>query len=261
MSDKFRKAITEREFVITWEMVPGRGAVEDHQEKEIGEAKRVYDSGPVHAVSITDNPGGNPAILSDSVGEELKNAGVDTLVHFTCKDRSRNQIAAQLYSLERKGVHNLLVMSGDYPMSGWKGRSRPAFDLDPIQVLQMIRDMNEGLEVSTSHGPVTEKPAIFFAGAVVNPFKWTEGEVVPQYYKMEKKIAAGAEYLITQLGYDVRKMHEVMLYLKERNYDIPVLANIYVLSAGVARPALASVHRPVRPFRIDSSSDSANCRV
>ena len=56
-----------------------------------------------------------------------------------------------------------------------------------------------------------------------------------QYYKLQKKIEAGAKFITTQLGYDARKFHEVLLWLKAHNYNIPILANIYVLPYGVAK--------------------------
>jgi methylenetetrahydrofolate reductase (NADPH) len=156
-------------------------------------------------------------------------------VHFTSKDRNRNQIMAQLYAMERRGLHNLLVMSGDYTGPVWKGSARPVFDLDPIHMLELISEMNEGLRVSTFRGIVEEKPTHFFTGVAISPFKWTEAEAMTQYYKLEKKIAAGAQFAITQIGYDSRKMAELPHYLKQRGYDFPLIANIYVMTAGAAK--------------------------
>jgi methylenetetrahydrofolate reductase (NADPH) len=235
VANRLKEALESGEFVVTLELIPGRGARESAQAKELEEAERVYETGRVHALSITDNPGGNPAILADSIAGEYHARGITPLVHFTCKDRNRNQFASQLYSLERQGIENLLVMTGDYTYSGWQGRAKPVFDLDPVQVLQMVREMNEGLVVSGPRGDFQEQPSHFFPGAVVSPFKWTEGETLTQYLKLEKKILSGAHFIISQLGYDTRKMEELLLYLRERGYDIPVLANVYVISAGTAR--------------------------
>ncbi|MDR1184329.1 MAG: methylenetetrahydrofolate reductase C-terminal domain-containing protein [Coriobacteriales bacterium] len=235
MVNRLKTALDSGEFAVTLELIPGRGAQEEAQLKELTEAKRIYATGCVHAVSITDNPGGNPALLADTVARELHENNISTLVHFTCKDRNRNQMQSQLYALERQGIENLLVMTGDYTYSGWQGRARPVFDLDPVQVLQMSSAMNEGLVVSGPRGDLREQPTHFFTGAVVSPFKWTEGEVLTQYWKLEKKILSGAQYIISQLGYDTRKMQELMLYLSERGYTTPVLANIYIISAGTAR--------------------------
>ena len=99
MENRFKDALVNGEFCVTCEIIPGRGAREDGQEKEFAEAKRIYETGRVHAMSITDNPGGNPALLADTLGKEFLDQGMVPLVHFTCKDRSRNQIMAQLYSI------------------------------------------------------------------------------------------------------------------------------------------------------------------
>jgi methylenetetrahydrofolate reductase (NADPH) len=235
MTNRLKDALCRGEFVVTLEVVPGRGACETGQARELAEAERIYATGRVHALSITDNPGGNPAILADAIAAEYHAKDIVTLAHFSCKDRNRNKSASQLYSLERIGLENILVMTGDYTYSGWEGRAKPVFDLDPVQTLQMIRAMNEGLVVSGPRGSSQEQVSHFFPGAVVSPFKWTEGETLTQYFKLEKKIISGARFIISQLGYDARKMEELLLYLRERHYDIPVLANIFVISAGTAR--------------------------
>jgi methylenetetrahydrofolate reductase (NADPH) len=235
VSNRFREAITSGEFVVTCEMIPGRGANEPAQVKEFDEAVEIYNTGRVHAISITDNPGGNPAISASAFAGEFHKLGIPSLVHFTCKDKSRNQMQSQLYAMQRQGLKNLLVMTGDYQYSGWQGRSRPVFDLDPVQALELVGDMSEGLVVKGLKGETREQPADFFAGAVVSPFKWTEGETVTQYLKMEKKILAGAQFIIQQLGYDARKMEEQILYVRKKGYDTPMIANIYVISAGTAR--------------------------
>ena len=77
-------------------------------------------------------------------------------------------------------------------------------------------------------------PTDFFAGAAFSPFKQEEAEVMGQFYKLKKKIAAGAHFILTQVGYDVRKWHELRLWLKEQQLDTPVLATIYVLTPGTA---------------------------
>jgi methylenetetrahydrofolate reductase (NADPH) len=69
----------------------------------------------------------------------------------------------------------------------------------------------------------------------VSPFKYTEADCAYQYLKLEKKIAAGADFAITQLGYDVRKFRELKRYLDERGLKTPVYGNVYILPAGAAR--------------------------
>ncbi|MHB8138923.1 MAG: methylenetetrahydrofolate reductase C-terminal domain-containing protein [Smithellaceae bacterium] len=222
-------------FPVTWELVPGRGAREAIQEKALSLARQAASNKLIHALTITDNPGGTPAMSADFMGGEIVKLGIEPLVHFTCKDKNRNAIESQLYALDRAGVRNLLVMSGDYPVSGYKGRPAPVFDLDPIHVLQLISDMNRGLEYPGIKGTIRHLPADFFAGAVVSPFKATEAEQMIQYSKLKKKIEAGAQFIVTQLGYDARKFHEVLLFMKQNKFNIPLVGNIYILPFGAAK--------------------------
>lgn len=222
-------------FPITWELVPGRGAKEQPQEKALLLASQAAAGGKIAALTITDNPGGTPALTADCISMEIVKQGIEPLVHFTSKDKNRSQMESQLYALDRAGVRNLLVMTGDYPVSGFKGRPAPVFDLDPIHTLNLINEMNRGLEYPGPKGTIRHQPSDFFAGAVVSPFKATQAEQMLQYYKLKKKIAAGAQFIVTQLGYDARKFHEVLLFMRQNAIDVPLIGNIYILPFGAAR--------------------------
>jgi methylenetetrahydrofolate reductase (NADPH) len=236
MGNRFKALLMDPAVLsVTWELVPGRGAREKDQEKALAAARQAMAGGKVHALTITDNPGGNPAILADFLGEEILRLGIEPLVHFTCKDKNRNQIESELYALDRAGVRNLLVMSGDYPVAGFQGRPKPVFDLDPVHVVDLIVKMNRGLEYPGLKGTVKHQPSDFFAGVAVSPFKATEAELMVQYFKLKKKIAAGAGFVVTQLGYDARKFHEILQFMRKNNLHVPVVGNIYILPFGAAR--------------------------
>jgi methylenetetrahydrofolate reductase (NADPH) len=126
-------------------------------------------------------------------------------------------------------------MSGDYPLTGFRGRPAPVFDLDPVQTLELILEMNRGLEHAGPKGIVRNLPGDFFAGAAVSPFKATEAELMSQYFKLRKKVAAGAGFVVTQLGYDMRKFHEVLQFLRLNGLKVPLVGNIFVLPFGAAR--------------------------
>ncbi len=156
-------------FSITWELVPGRGAFEKEQEEVIASAEKAAKGGKIHALTLTDNPGGKPAISAEMLGTEVNRLGIEPLVHFTCKDKSRNQLEAMLHGLERASVRNLLVMTGDYTYAGYQGRSKPVFDLDASQLLSLVSDLNKGLQVPALKGTMTLAPTHFFAGCAVSP--------------------------------------------------------------------------------------------
>lgn len=234
--NRFKDALLNpAEFPVTWELVPGRGAKEAAQEKAMAMAHQAAAEDKIHALTLTDNPGGAPAMSADFMGSEIVRLGIEPLVHFTGKDKNRNQIESQLYALDRAGVKNILVMSGDYPVSGFQGRPAPVFDLDPIHILQLINEMNKGLTYPGIKGKITHQAADFFPGAVVSPFKATEAEQILQYYKLKKKIEAGAQFIVTQLGYDARKFHEVLIFMKQNCFNIPLVGNIYILPFGAAK--------------------------
>jgi len=233
----FQQSLQSKDaFCITWELVPGRGAFEKAQDQVFYAAEQAAKGGKVHALTITDNPGGNPALSAEMLGVEVNKLGIEPLVHFTCKDKNRNQMEGLLHGMERGSVHNLLVMTGDYTYSGHLGRAKPVFDYDPVHLLTLITDMNQGLEVPTMKGTTRLKPAHFFAGAAASPFKATESELVTQYFKLKKKLEAGAQFIVAQLGYDARKFHELLQMVKHMGFGhIPVMGNVYVLPLGAAK--------------------------
>lgn len=121
-------------------------------------------------------------------------------------------------------------------MDGHMGLAKPVFDLDSVQLLDYLSRMNGGLQVEGQPGKLALLEGTnFFLGCVVSPFKSTEPEVMTQYYKLEKKVRAGADYVIAQLGYDARKHHELLRYMRDRGIHIPLIGSVFVLSRGAAR--------------------------
>jgi len=96
--------------------------------------------------------------------------------------------------------------------------------------------VKQGIEYSVGPRTVKTSPFNFFSGVAVSPFKVREPDQMMQLYKLELKIAAGARYVITQLGYDLRKLYELKQYMaREGMGHIPILANVYVPTATVAK--------------------------
>lgn len=225
-----------RDFCVTWEQIPGLGAFESRQELVLENARKAARGNKVCAVSIVDNPGGNPAIATEILCSEIRKLGIEPMVHLAFRDKSRNQVESLLYQLAALDIHNLLILTGDYPSkTGFQGMSRPVFDLDSVNGLQLIAEMNRGMEQETRQKKTRLAPTKFFAGVAVSPFKQEEAEVMGQYYKLKKKIEAGADFVITQIGYDFRKLHELQLWLKAGGYRIPVLISIQVLTYPTAK--------------------------
>ena len=101
---------------------------------------------------------------------------------------------------------------------------------------QIAQSLREGLQYNVGNRTQRTTPFRFYAGAVVNPFKVREPDLMMQLYKLQLKVAVGAEYIITQLGFNLRKLYELKQYMDRQGLGhIPVLANIYVPSAKVAQ--------------------------
>ncbi len=233
----FKEALLDpNTFCVTWEQIAGRGAFEMQQEEIIDKVYEAMQGGIVRGISVTDNPGGNPAISTEMLCIEIKKLGIEALVHLACRDKNRNEMESMLYGLSALGVRNVLLLTGDAPSpAAFGGKSKPVFDLDPIHVLQLVEMMNNGLEHEVLGKKRVLAPTDLFAGVCVSPFKQQEAELMGQYYKLSKKIQAGAKFIINQVGFDVRKLHELLTWLKVNGYNTPVLANIYILPLGTAK--------------------------
>lgn len=217
------------DFLIGVELLSFRGSMAERNalrpRRFISE---LVTSDRVDWVSITDNAGGNPQLDPQSLGRPALYAGKEVVIHLTCKDLNRNGLESAAWQLNSEGFHNVLALTGDYPIGGSGGLAKPVFDLDSVSLIALLDHMNRGLDGRYRQ---TE----FLIGAVVSNHKLLEGEVVPQYLKLAKKIACGAHFIINQVGYDARKASELRLYMDGNGMrDVPLIGNVYLLSP---RPA------------------------
>ncbi|KPK28665.1 MAG: hypothetical protein AMJ61_01710 [Desulfobacterales bacterium SG8_35_2] len=235
-SSKLRRSLRDpEEFTLTFELVPGRGGRTQEISRIVSLAKDIAVDGRFQALSITENAGGQPALSPETLGTEILAMGSEVIIHLSCKDKNRNQMESLLFGWDRHNLHNLLVIAGDYPKEGYCGFPKPVFDLDTIHVLDMLSSMNQKGQVlqDKKAGTEQEKSIPFLKGVVVSPFKMLESELVMQYYKLHRKVTAGADFVITQLGYDARKFHELLQYMKQNQLNIPVLGNVFIPSLKV----------------------------
>jgi len=226
-----------RSFAVTFELVPARASKGKAIDEILRFAREAANDGLISALSITDNAGGHPALSPGALGSEIMDFGIDSIIHFSCKDKNRNLVESQLFVLDRSGIKNLLVLTGDYPRYGFMGNAKPVFDLDSVQVLGMISDMNQGfvLNPKAPFGGVKLAPMSFHAGCVVSPFKRLESELIPQYLKLKRKVHAGARFVITQMGFDVRKFDELRRFMDREGLKVPLLGTVFIPTIKLAR--------------------------
>jgi methylenetetrahydrofolate reductase (NADPH) len=217
-------------FLVGVELVSIRGSMSEETAVRVrGLANELVASSQVDWISITDNAGGNPQLHPQALGKPILYAGKEVVIHLTCKDLNRNALESAAWQLNSEGFHNVLAMTGDYPAGGTGGRAKPVFDLDSVSLIAMLDRMNRGFDEK-------HRRTSFLIGAVVNNYKLAEGEVVPQYLKLRKKIACGAHYIINQVGFDAEKARELRRYFDRNGIGAtPLVGNVFVLTARAAR--------------------------
>ncbi|MBU1719373.1 MAG: methylenetetrahydrofolate reductase, partial [Bacteroidetes bacterium] len=228
---------SKEKFLLGIELVTTRGiAQQKNSQGVISFADELAKDNTLNWISITDNAGGNPMFAPDYLGKRIMENGKHTIIHIACKDFNRNGLESMAWKYASEGFNNLLALSGDYPIDGYNNIAQPVFDIDSVGLLKMLEDMNNGLNIKGRKPGtvVTLDKTDFYLGCAVSPFKTSEAEQVMQYEKLKYKIKAGAKFIVPQLGYNIRKSHELLTYLRENNLNVPVFGNIYKLSPVVA---------------------------
>ena len=234
LENLLRAQLNGQEFLYSVELVLGR----DH---DIGDAERfVRDASGepdgVKIISATDSPGGNPAIGPEGFVSYVVEHGLTPIGHLSGKDGNRSFLEGRLHVLAHMGVENILTLTGDGHKEAFTGKPKPVFDLDSVLILTLVEQMRKGVPYKLGSRQLQTTPFDFLPGAVVTPYKVREPDQMMQLYKLQLKIAAGARFIITQLGYDIRKLYELKQYMdREGMGHVPVIANIYVPTATIAR--------------------------
>ena len=213
-------------FVVTSEIGPLKGT-DTTEIKEVAELLH----GRIAAANITDQQSSVMRLGSLATCYLVKEAGLEPVFQMTCRDRNRIALESDLLSAWVLGVENVLAITGDLPALGDHPQAKPVYDIDSVQLLEVIRGLNEGHDMVGSE--LQGKPS-FFSGAVVNPGADTEAAFELQLIKMEKKISAGAQFFQTQAIYDVDVFANFMKRVE--GFRVPILAGIIPLkSAGMAK--------------------------
>lgn len=240
MQTLHEKLFQSSRFLIGTELVSVRGGMAERSAVKARDFANDLAQFPgVDWISITDNAGGHPQLAPTALGKPILYAGKEVVIHLTCKDLNRNGLESEAWLLNSEGFHNILAMTGDFPVAGNEGLAKPVFDIDSVGLISMLNKMNGGLDPKDAHGNSKGRQlgkTQFSIGAVTTNFKLREGEVMPQYFKLQKKIECGAQFIINQIGYDSRKASELRAYMDAHAMEAtPLIGNVYLMSARVAQ--------------------------
>ncbi len=203
-------------FAITAEISPPDGA-----DPEAVRRKGELLKGHTDAVNATDHTGATVHMSSLAVSALLVQMGVEPVMQVTCRDRNRLAIQGDLLGAAALGVQNVLCLTGDHVSTGDHPEAKPVYDLDSMHLLRLARTMRDaGTYLS---GRRLSTPPRLFLGAAENPF------VEPiefRPHRLAKKVEAGADFIQTQIVFDVDRFVAFMqavrdLGLHERVFILP----------------------------------------
>ncbi len=213
---RLKDVLDRGEFAVTAEYNPPKGT---NASAILDNAKLLL--GRVSGVNVTDSTAAIMRASSISICRLLYEMGHDPVMQMTCRDRNRIAIQSDLLGAHLLGVRNILCLTGDYPTVGDHKDAKPVYDLDSVQIMQLVGGFNQGRDLAGNQlDGVTE----FMIGAAVTPEADPQG---PMLAKFEAKVNAGAKFFQTQAIYHADQFGSFMK--KVRSLKAKVLAGILLL--------------------------------
>ena len=223
------KILDDGQFAVTAELGPPKGA-----DAGVVREKAKLLKGVAEAINITDCQTAIVRMSSIAAGIIAMQEGIEPVIQMTCRDRNRIGIQSDLLGAWALGARNLLCLTGDHQKFGNHPESKNVFDLDSMQLLDMVRNLKDAKQFQCGEEVDGEEPR-FFIGAAENPF------ADPFEYRalrLAKKVEAGAQFIQTQIVYNMDRFAKWMemvreLGLHKKVYILPGVTPLK--SAGMAR--------------------------
>jgi len=221
---KFEQILSEGRFAVTAEIGPPKGA-----DAEKIREKAVIVRNSAHAFNITDNQTAVVRMSSFAGCVILLQMGLEPIMQMTCRDRNRIALQSDVLGASALGIRNVLCLTGDHQSFGNHPDAKGVFDIDSIQLLQIIRDMRDR-GVFQSGDPLLAMRPIVYLGAAANPYA-DPFEI--QVDRLSKKISAGAEFIQTQSVYNLEKFVRWMDDVRSQGLDkkVHILAGVTPLKS------------------------------
>jgi len=207
-------------FVTMVEIVPPKGI---DCSKELEGAGLLASLG-VHAINVPDSPRASARMSAQSLCIQIQQQiGIETILHYTCRDRNVLSIQSDLIGASSIGLRNILCLTGDPPKLGNYPDATAVFDVDAIGLVNVVRRLNHGLDIgSNTIGASTN----FTIGVAANP---GVPDIEHELRRFAWKVEAGAEYAITQPVFDLRLLEAFLKRIEQ--FRIPVIAGIWPLTS------------------------------
>ncbi len=213
------RVLTKGCFAVTGELGPPKS-----HDAEVIRKKAALLKGVVDAVNLTDNQTAIVRMSSIAAGVLVLRAGLEPIIQMTCRDRNRLAMQADLLGASALGIKNVLCLTGDHQSFGNHPFAKNVHDVDSLQLVQIVKGLRDEGKFQCGEEIKGGGPR-FFIGAAANPFG-DPFEFRP--YRLAKKAAAGADFIQTQLIYDIPRFREYM----KRVVDLGIHEKVKIL-AGV----------------------------
>jgi len=229
------KVLASGEYAVTAELGPPKSA-----DLDLIEEKASLLKGWVDAVNITDNQTAIVRVSSIATAKLVHDMGLEPIMQMTCRDRNRLAIQADILGAYLLGIRNILCLTGDHQCFGNHPTARNVFDVDSVQLIQIVKNMRDnkifacGEEIRNTKKTEPKEPRMFIGGAAnpfADPFEF-------RVMRLEKKVNAGLDFVQTQCIYDIDRFERWMEQVRQRNLHTrcKILAGVTPLkSAGMAR--------------------------
>jgi homocysteine S-methyltransferase len=210
--------LVKKQFVTLVELVSPKGVSPAQQ---VAKARQLHQFG-IDAINIPDGPRASARMSALALAAIIqREIGIETVLHFACRDRNVIGMQSDLLGAWALGLRNILAITGDPPKLGNYPDATAVFDVDAIGLTNLINRLNHGLDLAGN--PIGE-PTGFSIGVGVNPGAINLDE---ELRRLDWKIEAGAEYMITQPVFDGRILER---FMKRISYiQIPLLCGIWPL--------------------------------
>ena len=212
--------IAAGQFVAFVEILPPRGV---DASREIAGARLCKEHG-IDAINVPDGPRAS-ARMSAQVTCQLieREAGIESVLHFCCRDRNILGIQSELLGAHAAGLRNLICITGDPPRMGAYPDATAVFDVDSIGLANIVNNLNHGLDIGGN--PIGSQTALLL-GVGANPGALNLEEEIR---RTRWKVEAGAEYIVTQPVFDLALLEHFLERIQE--FRVPVIAGIWPLTS------------------------------
>ncbi len=210
--------LARNKFVTLVELVSPRGV---SPAKELEKARALNRFG-IDAINIPDGPRASARMSALALASLIqRDVGIEAVLHFACRDRNVIGMQSDLLGAWALGLRNILAITGDPPKLGTYPDAKAVFDVDAIGLTNLINRLNHGLDLA---GNVIGDPTAFSIAVGVNPGAINMDE---ELRRLDWKIEAGAEYLITQPVFDLAILEKFLRRIE--HVKLPLLCGIWPL--------------------------------